>query len=282
MKQTISLGTFDAEFSTDPCDDRNNAELTVKLKLGFRQVNPSGGAATGTYHDYGDATEANRQIIAWDATAWNAWINTFVRSAEQYWNGKFWLVNHRGIVPQDVAGTIYIPNVYCKFDIIGRDASIGVHHHVIEVVRLAASETFFGSHSTLYDSLDTNSVRKGVDNHGNAIMQRAHVHEVGHLLGLEHVDVGQSHCPATSDTNASQCYGVSDSSLYDVMGRGMTLHSRHAAPWLRAMDRFRRVIPASPLYAPPAALVSRFRVAMRRHYPRTIAEYEAGAEVTAR
>ena len=282
MKQTISLGKFDAELSTDPCDARTNADLTIKLKLGFRQINPAGGAATGTYHDYGDPAQPNRQIIAWTATAWTAWKNNFVASAERYWNGKFWLVNHRGILPQDVAGTIYIPNVYCKFDIIGRDASIGVHHHVIDVVRLAASETFFGSHSRLYDSLDTNSIQKGTDSHGNAIMQRAHVHEVGHLLGLAHVDVGQAHCPATGDTNAQLCYGVSDRSLYDVMGRGMTLHTRHAHPWLQAMDRFRRIIPASPLYTPPPAKVSRFRAAMRRHYPRTVAEFEAGAEVTRR
>ena len=66
---------------------------------------------------------------------------------------------------------------------------------MIEVVKLHHSETWFESYSGLYDSLDSNLVQKGTDSKGNAIMQRAHVHEIGHLLGLPHVDVGKAHCP---------------------------------------------------------------------------------------
>jgi hypothetical protein len=282
MRDTVRLTRFEALLDTDVCDARNNAELTIKLRMAFRQVNPAAGAAAGTYHDYGDATAPNRNIIAWDAASWALWKSNFVSSAERYWNGKFWLLNNRGIIAINPAGTIMIPNVYCKFDLIGFDAGSGTPHHTIDVVRLAATETWFGSHSTLYDSRDTELARKRVDSAGNPIMQRAHVHEVGHLLGMEHVDVGTAACNAAGDNNAGVCYGTSDRSMNDVMGAGMTLHEHHAAPWLVAMSAFLPRIPVTPIYTPPPARVSRFLPKMRRHYPRTTAEYEAGTLVTTR
>ena len=60
MKKTLNLAKFDATLNTDVCDGRNNAELTLKLKMGFRQVNPAGGAASGNYNDYGSATGTSR------------------------------------------------------------------------------------------------------------------------------------------------------------------------------------------------------------------------------
>jgi hypothetical protein len=38
MKKTITTARWDAELNTDVCDAYNNADLTLTLKLGIRQM----------------------------------------------------------------------------------------------------------------------------------------------------------------------------------------------------------------------------------------------------
>jgi len=70
MKKAIKLSNFDAELNTDVADAYRNMNLTLTLRLEFRQINPTGGAATGTYHDYGDSTEVARKIAKWTLGSW--------------------------------------------------------------------------------------------------------------------------------------------------------------------------------------------------------------------
>ncbi len=135
VKKTLNLPKFDATLNTDACDSRNNAELTLKLKLGFRQINPAAGATSGMYNDYGDPTATARKIVKWTPGEWAAWKSNFVRSAQAFWNGKFWLVNQLGYFGYKAGAQIYLPNIYCRFDLVGSEAASGVHHHVIDVVR---------------------------------------------------------------------------------------------------------------------------------------------------
>ena len=274
MKLGMSLSQFEAELNTDTCDPYNNAELTLTLKLGFRQINPAAGAAEGTYHDYGDAAEPNRKIVKWTVGSWNLWKKNFVDTATRFWNGKFWLSNNFPVYEFEKNGTKYRPNIWCLLKIEDRDVALGGHHHVIDVVRLHRSETWFGSHAKLYDSLDTNSVQKGTNSKGKPIMQRAHVHEVGHLLGLGHVDIGKAHCLPTGDTNASDCYGVADVDKYSVMGQGMQLRLTHAMPWRRAM---------TTLSGKGSVLTeSDWEAKLQRIYPRIPAEVAKNAMLTHR
>src|SRR5262245_55333668 len=217
MKKSITFPKFDAELNTDTCDPYNNAELTLTLRMGFRQINPSGDAAAGTYHDYGIASKPERKIVKWSPASWSAWKANFVSSAQAFWTGKFWLINDSASFPYKKGTNTYFPNVWCRFKLVGNEATVPGNHHTIDVVRLDPSENWFGSHSTLYDSKDTNSVQKNTTSTGKKVMQRAHVHEVGHLLGLDHVDVGKAHCPASGDTNAGPCYGVNDADMVSVM-----------------------------------------------------------------
>lgn len=271
---------YDAFLDTRNCSSRTNLDLTLEMRMGFRPINPAGGANTGTYNDYGSSSGTPRQIVKWTPAEWNAWKASFCSSAQAYWDAKFWIDNRQGAFAVKVGKDVFIPNGYCRFKLIGSDASAGFHHHIIDVVRLAPSENWFGSHSTLYDSKDTNLVPKAYDSKGKPILQRAHVHEVGHLLGLGHVAIGQRGCPVTGDTNASPCYGTSDQDKKSVMGGGMRLDTIHGAAWLGAFNDFVAAQPQSPIYAPAPAKKRAPQLLMRRAYPRTVAEFEAGTLVT--
>lgn len=279
MLKTLKLARCDAILSTDHCNLRTNADLTLVLRLGFRQINPAGAASSGTYNDYGDSSRKARKIIKWDGPSWAAWKHGFCSSAERFWHGKFWLLNNLGVFPYQAPGLVMVPNFYCRFRLQGSDASAGHHHHVIDVVRLDPTETWFGSHSTLYDNLDTKPTKKGTDSAGKPIVQQAHVHEVGHLMGLGHVDIGKAHCPATSNTNADKCYGVADIDKNSVMGQGMQLRGAHAQPWFDALKQFIKAESPSKVYKPEPKFLTRVSPAMRPHYPRSVAEFEAGAHL---
>lgn len=274
MKKKISTAAWDAELNTDVCDAYNNADLTITLNMGFKQINPAAGAASGTYNDYGAAGTTARKIVKWSPAEWIRWKSEFVLSARKYWHGKHWLVNNFSEYEYEDGGVKYIPNIWCRFNLTGGDAGAGSYHHVIEVVRLHKSETWFGSHSRLYDSLDTSLVQKGSDSKGNPIMQRAHVHEVGHLLGLGHVDIGKAHCPPSGNTNLAPCYGVLDRDKNSVMGQGMQLRDKHANPWRRAMQQIsgKGNLATTSDWAPKRL----------RHYPRTLAEVASNTQVTIR
>jgi hypothetical protein len=286
MIKTINLPKYDAELNTDVCDEYNNAELKITLKLGFRQINPPAGAATGTYHDYGDAVGPTRKIIKWTTGEWSAWKRNFAQSAERYWRDKFWLSNNAGRFAYRAGKLVFVPNFWCRFSIIGSNADVGTHHHVIDVVRLDSTETRFGSHSKLYDNLDTKPIGKGTDSKGKTIMQQAHIHEVGHLLGLRHVDVGKPHCPATGNTNAIACYGITDFDQNSVMGQGMVLRTEHASAWLTAAYLFNYAEGPSKIYTPPMlrtaiyGLSNPFEAKMSVHYTRTTEEFEKNLLIT--
>jgi hypothetical protein len=121
----------------------------------------------------------------------------------------------------------------------------------IDVVRLDPSVSFFGSHSRLYDSRDLDPTPKGA-----TMRQRAHVHEVGHLLGLGHSAQHRQQCLVTGDTNSPICYGTTGQEIDEVMGGGMNLLQWHSDPWRTAIGAITRT--SQHEWAPM----------MMRHYPR--------------
>ena len=231
------------------------------------------------------------------------WKQQFVRSAESFWNGKFWLLNDAAAFAYKTGtGLTLYPNVWCRFKLLAFDSPAAFLNHTIDVVRLHPSENWFGSHSTLYDSKDTALVSKGITSTNKSVMQRAHAHEIGHLLGLDHVDVGKPHCPATGNTNAAACYGVADNDMVSVMGAGMQLRLTHAYPWrecLRYLTAQNKAQQSLALLAPLPSLLtvsiaqiltplavwtttSVWPAATKRHYPRTAAEVSFGKQLVVR
>lgn len=235
-----SFVRYDAKLTFDDTK-RENMTLLLSLKLGMTQINPEEEADAGQYHDYGPASDTGRMrdIIKWEAAAWTTWKAKFSRDVEKFWSDAFTLENKdRYFLICAADGEIYAPNVKCKLHLTINDGTAGTNHHNIEVVRLAEDENFFGSHSRLYDSKDIDEVTKAIDSAGKAIVQKAHVHEIGHLLGLDHVSVGTANCPVGSDTNRKICYGVTDFEKNSVMGSGMKVRKPNAKPWMDAMRHF--------------------------------------------
>jgi hypothetical protein len=315
MKLARSFSPFDAELDTNLCDPYTNAELTLTLKLGFRQINPPAGAAVGAYYDAGNVNNPTRKIVRWTTGSWNLWKQNLVATATRFWDGKFWLTNNfslyeyeknplgfwgpqspvsAGLQPwnshpwnsqpgladdfrifdDEVSGSRYRPNIWCRLKIVANDISFGGHHHVINVVRLHQGESYFSSNTRFFDNRDNNLARTGSDSKGQPIIQRANVHEIGHLLGLGHVDIGKPHCPPGNQTNATQCYGVADIDQYSVMGRGMQLRVEHAMPWRRAMIALSG--------SGNVLTTTDWEPRMQKIYPRLPGEVAANAVVTRR
>ena len=83
------------------------------------------------------------------------------------------------------------------------------------------------------------------------------------LLGLEHSGENEPACSAAG-ANSNPCYGVNQPELVDVMGKGARRKEWHAAPWRRAMEKL------------TGRLEYEWGVKMKRHYPRTLDEVNAG------
>lgn len=272
MKKSASTNLGDYMLDTSACDAYTNAELTITLRIGFRQINPQG--ATGTYNDYGDPSKKARRIVPWTPSTWTTWVRNFVRASNSFWNGRLWLMNNFPDLDVQVGSTKYRPNVDCKLSLHGEQVAQFGYHYVIDVVKLDPSEQSFGSTSALYDSNDLRPVPKGVDKNGRPIMQLGGVHEIGHLLGLEHVDFGKPHCPVSGDTNAPVCYGIDDKDKNSLMGAGIALRHEHANPWRRAMIQLTG--------KGNLATMSDWAASKLRIYPRTMAEAAANKTITAR
>ena len=272
-----NTGRWDSELSPLPCDRYNNAEMTIFLRVFLEQVNPAGGAAEGTAREWG--TDAGgrsgtgrgtaRRIVRWNTGTWNRWRRRYQREVQAFWHGKFWLVARHTIADLDFEerSVTYRPNIWCRFRLQVTDTAAAAHH-TISVVRLHASEGSFRSDSAHYDHRDiqTNSYSHG----GQTYRQRAHVHEVGHLLGMGHAAEADPTCTAGGNIGATACYCATAADCGNVMGSGEGRRPSNASPWQRAMEEH------------GGGTRINWEALLRRHYPRTLEEVGLRRQITAR
>ena len=269
---TRNFPEFDASLAVSMCDRYNNAELTLTMRIHFEQNNPASGAATGVFRDYNSATGTQRDIVSWDPGAWAVWKSTFINQAQTFWTDRIWLCNDGRSMGFSDGGAEYFPNIWCRFRLV--EAPRASAHHSVLITRLAAHEPFAGSNTAFFDSNDIKSVSKRYLADGTSTTsQRASVHEIGHLLGLPHINDGKGKCVG-GNINHSSCYGVTDTELLSVMGAGEELRISDAEPWRRAA---RALAPVQPPLLP-----STWEAKLRRHYPRTAEQVMARQHVTSR
>lgn len=215
------MGTFDADINTDVCNRTTNADLTLFIRIHFQKINPT--ASSNTYND-SDGTAV--PIRAWRDGEWINWKRQFLNGCQRKWHGKFWLrtpTTYNGLNwPQQ--NPTHQCNLYCRFE-ISEQASQNGAHAVIPVVRVNGNH-FFRSHMLLYSNRDLRAERL---TRGSLFF--THVHEIGHLIGLDHPGTGLPRC-TTGDEPA--CYASADGSDSGVMGMGSQIFERHAQPWIKA------------------------------------------------
>ncbi len=235
------MGTFDADINSDVCNATTNADLTLFLRINFVMINPT--AASRTYSDW-DGTAV--PIRAWRPAEWMQWKQRFLRDCRNKWNGKFWLVT-----PPTYNGLNWPPtnpthrcNLYCRFEISEQSSSDGAHA-VIPAVRVDGRH-FFRSHMLLYSNNDLQAERL---TRGSKFF--THLHEIGHLIGLQHPGTGRPGCVQ----GEAVCYSSVDGDDRGVMGLGSEIRAEHARPWTRA---------ASIL---TGAAQANWTVSLQRRYP---------------
>jgi hypothetical protein len=215
------MGTFDADLDPDVRNVWTNADLTLYLRIHFQKIDPTAGS--NTYRDY-DGTAV--PIRAWLPQEWSRWKGRFLSDCQRRWDGNFWLMP-----PATYTRLNYPParpthrcNLYCRFQISEQSSPNGAHA-VIPVVRVDGNH-FFRSHMLLYSNRDLRAERLT-----RGSMFYTHVHEIGHLIGLDHPGNSLTGCTSGAE---NACYASGDGDDRGVMGRGSRIYARHAQPWRKA------------------------------------------------
>lgn len=205
---------------------RWNCGLNLYLKVFLNKINPANGAATGTAPDW-DTTNTPgspaRNIVRWGDAEFTAWAQRYQRECQAFWDTRFWLCPPATCSQLDFRqnGVMLRPNIRCGLHLT-LVSSASAADHTIDVVRLADTETFFRSDSAHYDNRDIDATTTNA-----GFRQRAHVHEVGHILGMGHSNEGDASCV----NNNPVCYANDN-----VMGGGESIAPWNASPWQKAMQ----------------------------------------------
>jgi hypothetical protein len=259
---SIPGSRFDSELDVSMVNGQTNAELTLFLRVCLTQV-PGG----QTIQDANNNPNLTFQTHDWTPGAWSRFCQVYQRDAQQFWTGKFWLVtpNDYGDLDWPDRSPTHRPNVWCRLRVSVVTAS-GRPHKTIRVVRLVPprGQSYdagtFRSQDDQYDNFDLGTVTYIRDR--RRYRQRTIIHEVGHALDLPHIGVmaGIGACPA-DNTNADDCYGVTDAHRQDVMGFGHRLSTHDALPWRRRIAQHTGT--GDTAWAP-------FLI---RHYPRRLGSF---------
>jgi hypothetical protein len=222
-----------------------NADLTFILSIYLNRVEPGvfepytmqeprrgDSLRTGVYVD---AVRGHVTIQNWPEDAWRQFRLDFYNQVTGFFRNRFWLVPPRGYAGLDWPDgrPTHRPNVKCGLTLWMHDRP--EHARIIvsciypapgQALRSSMSP---GMHSGELDANDTAYVDQQPVA-GEVQTQAAVLHEVGHLLGLLHVNDNPATCPAR-DRNAAACYGTTQWQRGDLMGWGSRVEYWHSWPW---------------------------------------------------
>lgn len=215
------MGVFDADIDPFVRNGTTNADLSVFVRICFQKVDPT--PASSTYNDW-DGTAV--PIRKWRSDEWANWKRRFINDCNGAWHGKFWLVTPRAYnsLNWPEQNPTHRCNLWCRFEMT-ETASPNGAHAVIPVVRVNGNHSF-RSHMLLYSNRDLRPERLT-----RGSLFYTHIHEIGHLIGLDHPGTGLPGCRTGGE---HVCYAGADGNDRDVMGRGSHIYPRHAQPWIKA------------------------------------------------
>lgn len=219
---------FDSELDPSVINATTNANLTLFMRVFLERVEPSPRTSMGVQ----DSDDNWFELLSWDETRWNGFVGRFQRECQRFWSGRFWLFTPDRVRDLDWPqwAPTHRPNVFCRLRLsVTNNASAA--HHAIQCVHVNQRATGFRSHATLWSSLDLRA-----ETLVPGARFRTHLHEVGHLLGLEHVADNRGEC-IRAGRNENPCYGVSRAEQLEVMGMGSQVREWNATPWRQAIAR---------------------------------------------
>jgi hypothetical protein len=232
---------FDSEISPPmPSLGLDNFGITLIMRVYLKKMDPPPGKAV--YH-MEDADGMKWPVGRWTRAAWDRWTLEYLVQVHETWDEAFTLVP-----PNAYDGFLWPQskpvrrNVSCRLYLTlvnNRDeahATIGVYNV------LTSGGEGFRSNSYGYGSQDIKPVKSGGS--GATWEYKTMPHEVGHLLGLPHVNQGDPACRAAPGSGI--CYGKDLKQKMNVMGHGGTLSLDNAKPWIERIARkHTRTDPAS-------------------------------------
>jgi hypothetical protein len=208
-----------------------NADLILYVKVFLLKIEPT--SSSSTYPDYGGV---EIPIVPWEGL-WRPWRGRLKRVVEREWNndgqGRVWLVPSGPWLPRRATDRqIIVPNVKCllSLELVN---SADAAHLTIRCVR--TDGTFHRSYmvppgerpplSGQLDHLDITQQPKRCL--GQSFQQIPAVHEMGHYLGLSHVNAA----------GPGGEYGRTPRQCSEAMGVGSEMRAWHYQSWLRQIAR---------------------------------------------
>lgn len=238
-----------------------------------RWLGISGGRATlhGRRIVYQDQNGMELVLTQWPRGAFRPFCERYKRVVEDGWNNKLWLIPSgpwAGAVPW-APGRLLIPGIRCRLRIELDTSNEHVHCDVAylestsETHRTSSAPTVGQHWLARRACLDdyTSLGRLKADNLDLTPKpvwgQLAALHEIGHYLGLDHVN---------GSGNDEANYGVTDYQKASLMGHGTEIRPAHAWPWKSRL-----------LYHCISARHVRWRGVTARPQPQLVPTYSAPA-----